>query len=85
MVGCALGLVVTLEPLTAVRDGHLRLRGLRDLPASLNAMAIACFRLVTFAPLPGPGLPVRSVPRLYSPITFSTFDFAIPLLKVLQG
>ena len=43
------------------------------LPASLSAMAIACLRLFTLGPLPGPGLPLCSVPCLNSPITFATF------------
>ena len=50
---------------------------LRVLPASDNAIAIACLRLLTLGPLPGPGLPLCSVPRLYSPITLATlaWDF----------
>jgi hypothetical protein len=37
--------------------------------ASLNAMAMACFRLVTFFP----DLPERNEPRLRSRIALSTF------------
>ena len=41
-------------------------------------MAIACLRLVTFLPDP----PLRSVPRLRSRITFSTFsDAFLPYLR----
>jgi len=39
-----------------------------DLRASLNPIAMACLRLVTFFPLPD-----RSLPRFFSRITFSTF------------
>ena len=41
-----------------------------SLRASERAMAIACFRLVTFLPLP----PLRSVPLFFSRITSSTFS-----------
>ena len=67
-----LWLVVAAELLAAIGD-HFRLR---DLPASDNAMAIACLRLLTFGPLPGPGLPLWSVPALYSDITLPTFFWA---------
>jgi hypothetical protein len=40
-----------------------------DLRASFKAIAIACFRLVTFFPLPD-----RSFPSLCSCITFFTFE-----------
>ena len=68
---CPLWLVVAVELLAAVGDGHLPLR---VLPASDSAMAIACLRLLTFGPLPGPGLPLWSVPRLNSPITLATLS-----------
>lgn len=80
-----LGLVVALKLLATVGDHFL----LRAFPASESAIAMACLRLLTLGPLPGPGLPLRSVPALYSDNTLPTlsifFDRAISGPQLIQG
>src|SRR5688572_11803879 len=59
-----------LEEDEAVGEGTLA----PDLRASLNPIAMACFRLFTFPPFPS--LPDFNLPSLYSCITSSTLSCA---------